>query len=500
MLTKDLIYRHLILFKKKSKEKIKKMNYKGAIKYLELFALLSYNYNLFYTDDEVEGQLSIISKDLLGINKIHPQCKRIIFYDSFAIDNRGLTQQYLRAIFSWGCELLYITNAKVIGPDILRELNDYSKAKILTYDKSKFNKWKNIVNEIVNFNPEKVFLHFSPWDIAGICIWNSITNVDRFFINLTDHAFWLGKNTFDYILEFRTYGSFLSIKERGIPVEKLLLQPYYPIINNNPFQGFPFDNTEQKTIVFAGSNLYKIAGKNNTFLKLMKEVLNNNETTIFVLAGPGNNSTIKKFIKDNHIEDRFYLLGDRKDISALVSNIDIYVNTFPMIGGLMSQYAAYFHKPIIGYTSPDLYWCNNTEDLLQVPNEKLLVKDSKGEFVQYFSQLISSENVRKNNIQLTLKSILTPEDFSTKLLQNIYKNKYIVSLDDIKDVSFDPDAISELYIEMENSYLKSHYSNIFIMIKFSMLYYFPFQFFRNLYLNKNRIYRYLIKRLNDVLR
>lgn len=472
MITKETINKHLWLIKEEAKIKISKLNFLRGIEYIELFAKLSYKYNLFYTDDEVENLIDKISTSILGKIEIVNKENKIIFYDSFAMDNRGLTQQYLRAIFSWNCELLYITNNK-IGQDILNELNNYSKVKIICYERNNFNDLKKVVKEIFDFQPEKVLLHFSPWDISGFCIWNSIKNVNRFLINLTDHAFWLGKGCADYILEFRAYGSYLSVYHRNFPLNKLLLQPYYPIINNKKFEGFPFDK-ENKLIAFAGSNLYKIAGRENLFLNLIKEILQQNNDLIFVLAGPGDKTDIQDFIDTNKLNERFYLIGNRNDISAVVENIDIFVNTFPMIGGLMSQYAAVLHKPIIGYSSLDLYGYNDVEDLLQITQKGLLVKKNKAEFLSYFKQLIENSNTRTENIEFTSDSVLTPESFNLRLYQNIYNYAYNINTNIISNVCFNSQAIADLYIDMENSYEKKHFSIIVSSLKIRSLYHFPF--------------------------
>lgn len=470
MITKDTVQKHLSLFKIKAKKKFLKKKYKESFKYLELFAKLSYHYNIKYTDNEAEALICQICKNILVVRNVEKKSNRIVFYDSFAIDNRGLTQQYLRAIISWGSELLFITNTK-IGADITKELVAYPKAIVLNYNKNNLNEYNQITKQIIEFCPEKVFLHFSPWDISGFCLWNSIKNVDRFLINLTDHAFWLGKSCTDFILEFRRYGIYLSTKERGIPINKLLLQPYYPIISKKKFQGFPFK--KDKIIAFAGSSFYKISGQNNLFLKLIKEVLIQNESLIFALAGSGNKRPITKFINENNLNERFFLLGNRSDISSVFENIDLYVNTFPMIGGLMSQYAAVYNKPIIGYTSEDLYGYNDVEDLLQLEQKGILVKKNKKDFFDYFHQLINNQQCREENVEFTKECVLPPEEFSKRLYKNIYKYEYIIDQKFISDVKFDSDSIANLYIDMENSYLKEHYIIIGSVLKMRMFLWFP---------------------------
>jgi hypothetical protein len=438
----------------KNAEKHKISSFKWCLQDLELFANLSYKYNFNYTSDEAEMIIQHLSQQYFKPIEVESKKNRIVFYDSFAIDNRGLTQQYLRAIFSKNAELLFIT-PQSIGKDILNELSNYSKAKIVQYNKYKVNDLKIVLEEIQAFCPEKVLLHFSPWDISGMCLWNNVYNVERYLINLTDHAFWLGKSCADFILEFRSYGAYLSVNHRGILIDKLLLQPYYPIINKTVFQGFPFEK-ENKLIAFAGSHLYKISGRDNVFLKLINRVLQENKNVVFVLAGPGDKTSIEKFISQNALEDRFYLLGDRNDISSVIENIDIYINTFPMIGGLMSQYAAISNKPIIGFTSPDLEAYNNVEDLLLVPQKKILYKTSEEEFCSYFKLLVEDVLEREHNISHTKDAVLTPEQFSNSLFSNFYKKTGRFTDEFWLKVMFNSEPIINLYLEMENQYLHTH--------------------------------------------
>ena len=73
-----------------------------------------------------------------------------------------------------------------------------------------------------------------------------------------DHAFWLGRNAFDYCLEFRDFGANLSRQYRHIPIQKLLKQPYYPLADPTiPYGGLPFERADGDFVIFSGGTLYK---------------------------------------------------------------------------------------------------------------------------------------------------------------------------------------------------------------------------------------------------
>ena len=58
-----------------------------------------------------------------------------MFYDVFALDNKGLTQQYLRALISWRVKILFIFEGSDLSKSkkIIKELNSYSKAEVLDF-------------------------------------------------------------------------------------------------------------------------------------------------------------------------------------------------------------------------------------------------------------------------------------------------------------------------------------------------------------------------------
>jgi hypothetical protein len=144
-----------------------------------------------------------------------------------------------------------------------------------------------------------------------------------------------------------------------------------------------------------------------------------------------------------------------------------------MIGGLMSQYAAVCQKPIIGYTSSDLFGYNDVEDLLQVPQQELLVKKTEKDFIAYFNQLCESKECRDVNVQLTKDCVLTSDLFNSKLYENIYNFKDSIQNTYITNVQFDSQVIAELYIDMENNYQRNHFLIVWNIIRFRMLLYFP---------------------------
>ena len=252
-------------------------NYELCLKYIEIAADVAYSFNWKYTDEDLENLLVAISDSIITEKSVFiPIQGRIVFYDVFALDNRGLTQQYLRALISWDVELLFIFEGNDLSnsEQILSEIQSYSKAELFVVDKNltKIEKIKCIYNKIIDFKPDKAFLHLYPSSVVAVSVFNALKEVTRYQINLTDHAFWLGSKCIDYSLEFRDYGCTVSYEKRNLARNKLLIQPYYPIMDCKPFIGFSSDIPENAIKIFTGGSYYKLYGKGGFFFKLLKIV------------------------------------------------------------------------------------------------------------------------------------------------------------------------------------------------------------------------------------
>ena len=253
-ITKELILKDYNKLKHLAETCLKKNKFNDAAFFIEKAASLMYNSNLLYKDDDLENMLKELS------DKMFSECqnfkrfqnhKRIVFYDYFVFDNRGLTEQYLDALINLNYEILFIGCQKSEkSTEIYKKLEKYNVTSIVINNIDFIKRAIEIKNLISAFSPSTIIAHTSPWDVSGLAVINHFDGVcKRYLINITDHAFWLGACVFDYFFEFRNYGYNISSLYRGISKEKLLLLPYYPIVNKDiPFHGFEFDTNGKKLI------------------------------------------------------------------------------------------------------------------------------------------------------------------------------------------------------------------------------------------------------------
>ena len=87
-----------------------------------------------------------------------------------------------------------------------------------------------------------------------------------------------------------------------------------------------------------------------TFYVLGVMVEQNPEVLLFY-AGEGNRDTLMSKIRKHGLEESFVPIGQRKDITEVFEHCDAFLNTYPISGGLMTQYAAQLGKPVLNYYS-----------------------------------------------------------------------------------------------------------------------------------------------------
>lgn len=432
---------------------IAKNDYEQALSFVELSAHLQYQYNFrsSYYDAFLEHSMSTIASRLFDQELVQGKDEKILFFDYFAYDNRGLTQQYLRALIQLGKKVIFVYehNNRYYGNiQIQKELNEYENAQVYYLEgTTRVEKAQQLMGIVKQEQPGHIFMHISPWDTIPFLVFDRIKGIKRYQINLTDHAFWLGRGITDINLEFRSYGCNISTQYRNIPVEKSAILPYYPILSPEPFQGFDFD-VKDKKIIFSGSAIYKVLGDNLEFFELVKELLSVDEQLIFVFAGSGNKEPILQFARKHHFEDRLFLIGDRTDIFEVVKKIDYFLCTFPFTGALMTQLAVINQIPSFSYVKQD-YLFNDVSDLFLKKNT-LYQFNNIPELVEAFKEIYF--NADKKTVEENSNNTITPQEFADNL-DAILKGQNPLKHTLRKfDVSEAVKVVNRYLLESENKY------------------------------------------------
>lgn len=411
--------------KGKSFKEYNKGNYQKTLTDISVAATIAYKSCFIYKDDDLETLLSDISLALLPPQtKKNDYSKRYVFLDSFGTPNKGLTQQYLRGLISLNVEFLYVSlNVLESREPVYNEVRNSAKGELFLVKKvSKLDQIQLVYDQILRFEPTAIFSHISPWDVVATTVLYAFPHSIKYNINLTDHAFWLGAGCFNYNFEFRNYGCTVSLEKRGFSKSQLLLNPYYPIVDLSIFQGLP-DSIKGKVVLFSGGSYYKIYGEDFIFPKMMRKILEDNPDAVLLFAGNGDEAPLKRFLCQNNLESRFLLLGHRKDINEVFAHSDIYLGTYPLAGGLMTQYAAYNSKPIVAYANKST--TNRIEDLIITNNDAniQLTYTNLDDYYAEVEHLIKDSSYRQQRGQVLKDALTSKKSFDSQLEECVMHKK-----------------------------------------------------------------------------
>ncbi len=434
-LTYDYILELFHQFKSRAEKSFDRKHYDGCLRFLKVAAYTAYTFYLGFTDAKIESLLQKLSAILqLKDCSVNPQ--RCVFFDTFSQDSQGLTMQYVDAIIAAGWEMLYITEFGLNDPRsvcLKKTLADYDKAKVITIPSSKkgLSKAQAIYDTIIEYAPDKLFMHIHPNAVEAVTAFYALPKeIIKYQINLTDHAYWVGAGCMDYIFEFREYGASLSVGKRGFDKSQILLLPYYPMMKQTSFCGFP-QESEGKVIIFSGASYYKIIDDNDTFFKLNKAILDANPKAVTLFAGGGDRCLIDGLIVKHGLQGRFIPIGQRNDIFECYKHADIYLNSFPLFGGLMAQMAAHAGLPILSFARRDSGIVE--EVVCQKKKERITFYDMN-DLVDEATRLINDIDYRKERGKAMETCVIRVDEYNTSFSESVDtgKSQYPMTID--KDV------------------------------------------------------------------
>lgn len=410
---------YIIRFKKYINKSINKKDYEKALIESQVLAEILYLYNQEYTDFELEAFLIKIRKNILNENKYETNRDTILFYDGFGLDLRGWAISYIKALTSLGYRIIYVCPDVSKGkiPHIISEIN--FKDSIVIYleeNMNNINKIKFIDSIFREYKPSVAFFYTLPYDVNAAIAFENNKLTTRIQIDLTDHAYWIGVNTFDYIIECREMGASLAIYERNIDKKKILKLDCAPYINCDiNEEQLPFDIYSTKYI-FTGGALYKTLGDPNLlYYKTIDYILNKFLDIKFLYAGNGDCSEIKKII--DKYPKRAFFIKERPDFFEIIKNSIIYINSYPMFGGLMMRYAALANK------IPITLKHDNDSDGILINQEKLGIEfNDYTKYIEEIDKLLLNEEYRKLKEEQIGHAVITETDFARNI-KNIIENQ-----------------------------------------------------------------------------
>lgn len=394
---------------------MKKEDDRHALALISHIGFILYQANLFYVDEDLEKCLGSIAERTVRIDGNAPQSDKILFFDGFGYNDRGLIQVYMRALCA-AYSVIYVTylDRKDAVPDVLRQVEEHQGLSLFI-DRGK--SWPERIrelNDIINrYQPRSIFCYILPYDpVCPVVLTGCPSRIRKYMVNLTDHAFWIGASCCDRYIEFRDYGARVSEKYRGIPRDKIVKILFYPMISREKeFQGFPFDRSG-KTVVFSGGQLYKTFSKDRLYYIMVERMLQYRQDIVFWYAGSGDASEL--IALKNRYPDRVYHTAERTDLFQVLQNCDIYLSTYPVCGGLMFQYAAEAGVIPLTLKNGDI-----SDGFLKEQDRLGIEFDNPDALMEKFGKLVSDPVYHAEQRKRICNAVVSEEEFGKRVGQLI---------------------------------------------------------------------------------
>ena len=372
------------------------------------------------SDDYLERKVIELSDYLVDTSVLSKNAdNRILFYDGICNDARGLKLVYINALLNLGYDITYVVDDRYENYANQKELQKLVKDKSFQlvsfkYTREILPRIKALNNIVGQVSPSYTFIYAFPHDVLAAVVFSAFEQVlKRFKIVLSDMNYNIGNNMADIFIEYREYGIDFAVKKRHIPVEREALLPLFPYFDSKKiFHGFPFLNVDGKRIVFSGGVTHKIEDPNRTFLNVVEKMLEYPDV-LFLYAGYSPKTPDNGLIQlKEHYPGRVELIPERDDLFQIMENCDFYLDTYPIAGGLMVNFALAAGTIPLSMTVDCKVLCK-TSSLMK----EIYFSDSD-ELLKEFDRLYTDNIYYDNQKKKILEGYLSQTEYEEEL-QNI---------------------------------------------------------------------------------
>lgn len=389
-----------------------------------------YTMNQIQCDSELEELICRISrKHLPTVNCQPAEANVVLYYDGFGQTGRGLTYIYLKALVQLGYRVKYVTYqtkkhihtaaAELVGAEnVFYICGTTFLVQMEALDKLLADSQAGIA-----------FLYMNPDDVVAVGTFSHCPpGMKRYLINLTDHAFWLGINIADKVINFREFGGKICMEKRNISSEKMLYLPYYPGEIKAKWDGLPFSESQNK-LIFSGGFLYKTESKDRGYYHLVEAILEKYKNVNFLYLGNGNAGRIKRL--QRRYPARVAYAKERRDFFEIMKRCTFYLATYPYNGGLMTQYALLAGKVPVALNHPGI------DPELSIRHEESFWNyDTLDKCLEEIGKLLEDDHYRHKREE-NLQRFLIGESEFTQELNHILQTGHSIRTAGERTVSFD---------------------------------------------------------------
>lgn len=385
-----------------------------ALRMLFFASGFMYYLNQKLYDTDLENLLEWIVKKNIKAGEYDVNEDVILFFDSFGRMDRGLTAIYIKALYQMGFKIVYVTHKK--ERTALSTESKYIYEKFYVEGRTYLQRIECLAEIMKKVAAKRIFMYLLPDDIVAVGAFAlADRETIRYQINLTDHAFWLGRNISDIIINFREFGACVCKFNRDLPEERLRYLPYYPLDILAKFEGLG-KIEDKKYKIFSGGNLYKTYSRDNQYYDIVETILKNNGDIGFIFCGDGNASRMRRLCRK--YPEQFIYERERKDFYEIMKRCTVYFSTYPYNGGLMTQYA------ILAKKVPVTLTCKGIEKELTIRDEEAFWNYSSREQCIYaLEKLLYDEEYRNDKQNMLDQFLISEQEFRIGLSDIIFNGK-----------------------------------------------------------------------------
>lgn len=445
---------------------IVKGDWEHALRTIFIACGFMYTMNQIQYDADVENMVNMIAQELIpNPENYYTSEKTVLYYDSFGNVERGLSKIYLDALNDLGFDVKYVTVQYCTKSlKILEErlgIENVFCIQCSSYEE----RMRSLARIIEQSHAQCALLYMTPDDVAAAGVFSIFKGkIQRLMINLTDHAFWIGRDACDIVVNFREFGGKVCKSKRNFAESQIAYLPYYPDEIKSDFQELPFSDNSRK-LIFSGGALYKTESIDNKYFQLVERLLTEYPDTNFMYLGNGDSKKIRQFV--NKYPGRAFFATERSDFFEVMKRCTIYLSTYPYNGGMMTQYA------LLAKKIPITLMCPGIDRELSILNEKSFWNyTSLDACVEEVGKLLNDDIYRRKK-EKSLTDFLISQNQFTKELQYLLING--VSKRQINYNNYEFDGFSRFPLEKYSGI--KYYRLFFRKNGIFMLRFFPVQYF-----------------------
>ena len=244
-----LVSRFINRIKKIMESSIKKERIEVALTAISAGCQILYEFNQTYYDADFEEGIISLSKIVASkyCTERSSDENTVLFYDGFGLDSRGVSRIYLNALLKNRYHVVYVSPKKMASNmPKTKALFEGKDVKWLQLDtnKSYLKRSEDLLSICLQNRPKAMYFYSTPYDASGALAFAAMKGkTDRFLLDLTDHAFWLGVKSNDYFTGSRDISASNLIYERHVEKNKIIKLggSILPDDSCNDHSGLPFD-------------------------------------------------------------------------------------------------------------------------------------------------------------------------------------------------------------------------------------------------------------------